>query len=246
MPYADNLYSADDSDVESFSNELSPTDGYFASRDHPQDVMVPDPSLGTGPSMAESKAREAGEEAIASPENLAAGTSASPGVSASSPFRVAAPAPSTIYSPSTHTAYTPHSPASSHRREDDLYSETSPLLHTVAPPPAYSAATSQPTLQHFNRNYSTISAHQPESGLHEPESMGGPHDFNERYPLWVKQAKKMSRWRIFRNVLLVALVLGLAVGFIITAVKSGESVSSYFCIASVSLLLIKNYVALDE
>jgi len=246
MSHADNLYSADDSDVESFSNELSPTDGYFSSRDYTQDVMVPDPSLEIGPSTAKSKAREAREVAIASSENLAAGTSASPGVSASSPLRVAAPAPSTIYSSSTHTAYTPRSSASSHRREDDLYSETSPLLHTVAPPPAYSAATPQPTLQHFNENYNTIPAHQLESGPREPESMGGPHDFNERYPLWMKQVKKGSRWRICRNVLLVTLVLGLAVGFIVAAVKSGESVSSYFCIASVSLLLIRNYVALDE
>lgn len=246
MPYADNLYSADDSDVESFSNELSPTDGYFSNRDHPQDVMVPDPSLETGPNTAESKAREAREESATSSENHPTSRSASPEVPASSLLRVAAPASPTIFNPSSPTAYTPRSPTSSHRREDDLYSESSPLLHTAAPPPAYSAATSQPTLQHFNRNYSTISAHQLESGLHEPESMGGRHDFNERSPLWVKQVKKLPHWRIFRNVLLVALVLGLAVGFIVAAAKSGESVSSYFCIASVSLLLIKNYVALDE
>jgi hypothetical protein len=246
MPYADNLYSADDSDVESFSNELSPTDGYFANRDHPQDVLVPDPSLETGPNTAESKAREAREVAAASSENHTASRSASPEVPASSLLHVAAPASFTIYSPSSTTAYTPRSPTSSHRREDDLYSETSPLLHTTAPPPAYSAATSQPALQHFNRNYTTISAHQLESGLREPESMGGPHDFNERSPLWMKQVKKLPRWRIFRSVLLVTLVLGLAIGFIVAAVKSGEPVSSYFCIASVSLLLIKNYVALDE
>jgi hypothetical protein len=245
MPYADNLYSADDSDVESFSNELSPTDGYFSNRNHPQDVMVPDPSIETGPNTADAKAREAREEAAASSENQAASRRASSELPASSPLRVAAPT-SSNHSPSSPTAYTPRSPTSSHSRQDDLYSETSPLLHSTAPPPAYSTATSQPELQHFNTNYSTISARQLESGTRGPESMGGPHDFNERSPLWVKQVKRLPRWRLFRNILLVTLVLGLAVGFIIAAVRSGESVSSYFCIASGSLLLKKSYVVFDE
>jgi hypothetical protein len=245
MPYADNLYSTGDSDVESFSNELSPSDGYFSNRDHPQDVMVPDPSLETGPNTADVKAREVREEAAASSENLAASRPASSELPASSPLRVAAPT-SSNYSLSSPTAYIPRSPTSPHRHQDDLYSETLPLLHSTPPPPAYSAATSQPELQHFHTNYSTISARQLESGTREPESMGDPHDFNERSPLWVKQVKRLHRWRLFRNILLVALVLGLAVGFIIAAVKSGESVSSYFCIASVSLLLIKSYVVFDE
>jgi hypothetical protein len=208
--------------------------------------MVPDPSLETGPSTADSKAREAREEAAASSENHSASRPASSEGPASSPLRVAARASSTNYSHSSPTAYTPRPPTSSTRRQDELYSESSPLLHSIAPPPTYSAATSQSTIQHFNRNYSTISAHQLESGIREPESMGGPHDFNERSPLWMKQVKKLPRWRLFRNILLVALVLGLAVGFIVAAVKSGKSVSSYFCIASVSLLLIKNYVVFDE
>lgn len=246
MPYADNLYSADDSDVESFSNELSPTDGYFSTRDHPQDVMVPDPSLETGPNTGDGKAQEAREDAAGSSENHAASRPASPELPASSPLGVAASTSSTHYSPSSPTAYTPRSPTSSHRRQDDLYSETSPLLHSTAPPPAYSAAISQPALQYFNTTYSTISARQLESGIREPESMRGPHDFNERSLLWMKQVKRPRRWTLFKNILLVALVLGLAVGFIIATVKSGESVSSYICIASVSMLLIKNYVVFDE
>jgi hypothetical protein len=76
--------------------------------------------------------------------------------------------------------------------------------------------------------------------------MGGPDDFNERSPLWMRQAKKLPRWTAVRNILLVSLVLGLALGFIITAVKTGGSVSTYFCIASVSLLLIKKYMGFDE
>jgi hypothetical protein len=76
--------------------------------------------------------------------------------------------------------------------------------------------------------------------------MGSPNDFNERSPLWMKRVKRFPRWRLFRNILLITLVLGLAVGFIVSAIKSGESVSSYFCIASVSVLLIKSYVVFDD
>ena len=66
MPYTDNLYSADDSDVESFSNELSPTDGYFSNSRPSSGCDGPDPSLETGPSTAELKAQEVREEATAS------------------------------------------------------------------------------------------------------------------------------------------------------------------------------------
>src|SRR4051812_5721699 len=45
LPYSDNLYSAnDESDAESFSDELSPADGYFNRRDMPTNELVPDPS----------------------------------------------------------------------------------------------------------------------------------------------------------------------------------------------------------
>ena len=57
MPYADNLYSADESDAESFSNELSPTDGYFSNREQSRNVVVLDPSLEGQASTAGSKAR---------------------------------------------------------------------------------------------------------------------------------------------------------------------------------------------
>jgi hypothetical protein len=227
MPYADNLYSADDSDVESFSDELSPTDGYFSSRDHPQDEMVPDPSLETATDTAQSKTHEARAEAAANSESHTTSRPASPMVSASSPLRVSAAASSTIYNSSSPTAYTPHSPRSPHRRQDDLYSETSPLLHPIAPPPAYSAA----ILQDFNRNYSSAPPHQLEEGIREPESMGRPNDFNERSPLWVRQVKKLPPWRLLlKNILLIALVLFLAVGILIAAFQSSAFVSLCFCI----------------
>lgn len=230
MPYADNLYSADDSNVESFSEELSPTDGYFSNRDHPQDVMVPDPSLEAATSTAESKAYEARAEAAA---NSGTRKPASPEVPASSPLRTPAAVSSTFYSPSSPNAYTPRSPTFSQRRQDDLYSVTLPLLHSIVPPPAYSAA----NLQDFNRNYSTIPTRRLEEGIPEPESMGRPNDFNERSPLWMKQVKKLPPWRILlRNILLVALVIVLAACFIALAASSATPVSSYFCVACVLLL----------
>lgn len=249
-PYSDNLYSADDSDAESFSDELSPTDGYFMNREHPQDVMVPDPSLES--STAESKAQEAREEAQAVVRSRTVQSSVTPTISTSTSSQAYTPAASSAaYTPSSPTSYAPLSPTSSHRRHDELYSETTSLLHG-APPPAYSAAASSTTSQHsrqFSRNYSTISNEQLEEGLaqhHEPESMGEPVDFNDRLPLWMTQIKKYRTRDFLKNALLVLLVLSIGTGFLITAVKSGQSVSSLFCIASVTLLLIKNYTFFDE
>ncbi|KAG9232349.1 hypothetical protein BJ875DRAFT_82128 [Amylocarpus encephaloides] len=44
-PLSDNLYSADDSDGESFSDELTPSDGYFRPRELAPGAMVQDPTM---------------------------------------------------------------------------------------------------------------------------------------------------------------------------------------------------------
>lgn len=248
MPYADNLYSAEDSDAESFSDELSPTDGYFTNREHPQDMMVPDPSLevATGVDSAASKEQEARAEAEANPENRATGASVELPIPSPSQMYTS---PTSPYTPSSPTSYTPVSPTASYRRHEPLATETSSLLHTRAPPPAYSPASpsspSEPT-----RNYSTISNRELEAGtlpIREPESMGDPEGVTERTPLWRKKVRQISPWRRFiTNCLLAALILAIASGFIVAAVKSGESVSSCFVIGSVSLLLIKSYVTYDK
>ncbi|KAI0850068.1 hypothetical protein F5Y00DRAFT_233521 [Daldinia vernicosa] len=70
MPYADNLFSmGDESDGDDYADQLSPSDGYFASSSSSHavpnvpNVLVPDPTLRqTSESGAESKAREAEEE----------------------------------------------------------------------------------------------------------------------------------------------------------------------------------------
>jgi hypothetical protein len=237
MPYADNLYSADDSDTESFSDELSPTDGYFMRRDHPQEVMVQDPSLEASQSTSQWKADEANS---ASSHSHGATSSQLP---SSSPLPILTPL--TSMSPTANTMRSPTPPRS---QPENLYSETSSLLYHTVPPPAYSMtvcqARIQPSVQNLDvLNYSTIPAHQLE---HQPESMSQPVAFNERFPLWLKKFRKVPRRQQCRNLLLTALVLSLAVGFLTAAVKSIENVSSYFCTALVSLLLIKNYVVFDD
>ncbi|KAI0385313.1 hypothetical protein F5Y04DRAFT_245525 [Hypomontagnella monticulosa] len=75
MPYSDNMYSmGDDSDGESYADQLSPSDGYFASSSSSHavpnvpNVLVPDPTLQqTSELDAESsKAREAEAERLSS------------------------------------------------------------------------------------------------------------------------------------------------------------------------------------
>ncbi|KAL7624465.1 hypothetical protein AAE478_006030 [Parahypoxylon ruwenzoriense] len=68
------MYSmGDDSDGESYADHLSPSDGYFASSSSSNavprvpNILIPDPTLYTSESGAESKAREADEERLLSP-----------------------------------------------------------------------------------------------------------------------------------------------------------------------------------
>jgi len=222
MPSADNLYSADDSDIESFGQELSPIDGYFINRDHPQNEMVSDPSLDS----QNLKAQEARAEAQANSQSHIASSSAPHEEPESSPLFVSTGVNLSTYIPTSPTTYTPHSPTSSHRRQGDLYSETSPLLHFAAPPPAYSAETSQPASQNFNSHYNTVSTQQFEEGIREPESMCRPDDYDRRTPLWTRRVRKIP-WRYyFRNTLLIALVLSIAIGLIVAATRSSKFVSS--------------------
>lgn len=223
MPRSDNLYSADDSDAESFSDELSPTDGYFTNRAHPQDVMVRDPTT----ESRNSKAEEARAEAQADSESHFSNSQVRP-VSTTSSLQVSTGTHPSTYTPTSPTTYTPRTLMSSFPRQEDLYSEASPLLHPPAPPPAYSAATPQSGDQHITPNYSTVSARLLEEGSREPESMGQPSEHDERTPLWTTKTRRLPEWLSLRRSLLIFLIVGLAVGFIAIAVKSGRSVSPIF------------------
>lgn len=244
MPYADNLYSADDSDIESFSDELSPTDGYFTGPS-PSNAMVPDPSL-EQTSSAESKAQEARAEAESNPENHSSPTP----LQTQSPFPPLnhfQPSASASYSgypavtaASSNSSTSPTTPVSPFRRVPDtqprhnFYSEDSPLLRPFAPPPTYSAATSASQSSHpsqsFGRNYNTISEGDLEHGQIQtrmPESMGGPVDSNERQPLWSRDRDSGSRLPRARRWLIILLALGLAAVALVTSFIPGSSVSVY-------------------
>ena len=203
MPRSDNLYSAD-SDTESFTNELSPTDGYFT-RGMPADVLVPDPTPDLDRKTTEDKVlipgpgrglgRAAPSNASASARNTrSAGslaqlypshaTHASPRPADDTPL----PTPTTMYdtsapisplrstTPFSPRLNTPSSPRSPRQSITTHSSEHTPLMG--APPPAYSASpidnTRQP-LQH-NRSYHTFEQNLPEqhSQTQRPESMGRP------------------------------------------------------------------------
>ncbi|MCJ1387169.1 hypothetical protein MMC18_000009 [Xylographa bjoerkii] len=178
MPSGTGLY--EDSDDESLSNELSPTNGYFNQRpSHPQDVLVPDPSQNTA---AANKAREAEQEQ---------GTTTVP------EDTTASRRPSHFSTPSSSTR----------RRldpdfEEDTHTEHSPLVPSA--PPTYSAATAgnpyHPPRSSFytsagtrnNSQYNTMGAREVFLSDGPPEDLGGTPllglaDHEE--PAWKKRGR---------------------------------------------------------
>ncbi|KAN0101725.1 hypothetical protein V8E51_012235 [Hyaloscypha variabilis] len=127
MSHPDNLYSAEESDHESFSDELSPADGYFNRGDMASSAMVPDPTL------EDSKEPEA--KTLIPPqflESMRGSRSSNP--SSSLPSRSYASAHSARNSVPSGSSYTPTSPVAS-RRLDDLFPRRPASIN--GPPPAY-------------------------------------------------------------------------------------------------------------
>ena len=149
----------EDSDTESLSNELSPTDGYFnGRRNHPTDILVPDPSRETD------KAAEAQEEAEATHTS-----------EASSAHR----------RQSQYTTRSSHSRSNLDLTLEDSRRDTehTPLIPQSAPP-AYSAATagrSYPSevantatsIDSQNVSYNTIGGQGLLFPIMQPEDIGG-------------------------------------------------------------------------
>lgn len=239
MPYSDNLYSAnDESDAESFSEELSPSDGYFSRREMPTSGMVPDPSHHDR-KTTEDKVLIPGHEARPN-SGSASRTMGSSTLSDLYPSSVDASA--TNVTSSTPVSNTPSSPISSRQRYTEV-SEHTPLFR--APPPAYSASDlSPPTLPEI-RNYSTFPQEQLEPGYsahHEPESMGRPMDDPiERSPLigdsgdsgddtplpvYIRKKSSLSRVLI-RKLLFFALVIAVIVALLTTMIPWSSNVCLY-------------------
>lgn len=172
-PYADNLYSGDDdgvSDTESFSEELTPSDGYFHRANMPSHGrLVLDPTIDYGPAEAKTliESPDMHPRTRAGPSHGSSAQAMSSSSLASSPSFV---------SPEASREYTPVSPVSSRRREPS-FSEHEPLMYQ--PPPAYSETPppSQPSAER-PAIYSTFPFQHLERGFplarQEPQSMGGP------------------------------------------------------------------------
>lgn len=217
-PYSDNLYSGEDVDAmsdggESFSDELSPSDGYFGLTEMPtaRQTLVPDPSMDPdcyGPPEAKTL--------IDPPHSQPTSGSSSRQVR-HHPRVPQLP----LSSPPPHVSpriMSPVPPVSSHRRLGS-FSEQDPLISHAPPaysesPPQSSASTSTSTSTRHTRSYSTFPEQQLERGFlaaiagREPESMGGPVDGSpsESEPL-IAGGSFSPRKRKFKVLVLAGIVL---------------------------------------
>lgn len=220
MPYPANLSSAnDESDAESFSDALSPADGFFRPNRISPNSMVPDPSL-----QAEDKVLIATNEGRAD-SGRAFRSMNSPTLGQLFPSQNYASSSRSNNHPSpSSTSYTPSSPLPSRiptRRTVDDSSEHTPLIQ--GPPPAYtSSPPTTSTLSHTTRGYSTLEPHRIEQDFppnHEPESMGSPSEVPvERVPPSNNPTRGTSRQRI-RKLLFFALMVSVMTG-VLTSLKS--------------------------
>jgi len=242
MPVSDNLYSAEDSDSESFSEELSPSDGYFNRGEMRRDVMVPDPS------MDNKKVEDKTLIPTPNPQAPAGGTSRSslsavlPQSASSRPY-MSLPSNENIPSSLPNT-YTPIPRMSSRRPAS--FSEHPPLMN-IPPPPAYSespdpssSTSSQsrpPRSPQHSRNestYSTFSEHNLERGFlppREPQSMGGLVDADERTPLSGDKPGPSRTRLVIKKLLFIALVFAAiaALASIIFTSKTFVRIPIYLC-----------------
>ncbi|MCJ1254775.1 hypothetical protein MMC24_002591 [Lignoscripta atroalba] len=199
----------EDSDWESISNELSPTDGYFNRRpSHPQDVLIPNPSQ--NPTETD-KAREAREEGAAS-----RGSEASAAQRNQSHYE--APLPSFG------------------RRLDPAFEEDSTTEQTrliSAAPPAYSAATAGSSYQPPS-SHNTTREHDRVDGYNTmgrqgaflpngaPEDLGGPPPDDDSHgdDGWKQQSRRCIRgcFASLGKFFLVLIALIIGIGFIANAI----------------------------
>ncbi|KAI1139769.1 hypothetical protein F5Y05DRAFT_332220 [Hypoxylon sp. FL0543] len=210
MAYSDNLYSNlggdSESDGESYADQLSPSDGYFASSSSPShvvpnvpNILIPDPTLQqTSQSDTESnKAREVDEERSSSNSQRAedyyhnyhhpigSGDSREPDrLDQRAPSSTAPRQPQ--YSPTLGHTYSPSSASGTLFRHFPTRGRT-PSVYSDAPP-AYSPSPVSPiphtSQQTYSRNYNTfgstmgvVDTIESERLLgRDPESIGQPED----------------------------------------------------------------------
>ncbi|KAK0639217.1 hypothetical protein B0T16DRAFT_462916 [Cercophora newfieldiana] len=255
-----------DGDLDDDEDFLSPTDGYFHSTQNPAEtqqsrpfsapaaatssnvphvpnILVEDPSLPQG-STAQSKAREAHQERLASSEQPRQFTSRYPSGSSRIPEprwdieSRPGPGRDTYHTPSSSTggsyaSYTPHAP------QRTAYDESSLLIPREAPP-AYTPSPTSSQSPGSDRNYRTFPPNtsitaamggRDESetqGLlaYEPQSMGNPDDSNnDTASSWTDRLRSRLRHRSGRHgkvALLAVLLAILTIGFLQAIISSGE------------------------
>lgn len=248
FPHSHNLYSAEESDHESFSEELSPTDGYFGRGQASANAMVPDPAI-------EDSKPEA--KTLIPPhllESMGRGSRIS-NHSSSLPSHSYASAQSASTSVPSHSSSIPTSSVSS-RRLDDLFPRRPASIN--GPPPAYSPSPEpalsltqesnqpsqpsrrsqsshprppSPASQLIPTTYNTFPERHLQRGYlrrrEEPESMGNPEELpNDSTPLSRESRRRSSPCRdILRKLLLVALVLTVTTTLLATIFRGFKSVS---------------------
>ncbi|KAI1480543.1 hypothetical protein F4774DRAFT_377602 [Daldinia eschscholtzii] len=208
MPYADNLYSmGDESDSgDDYADQLSPSDGYFASSSSSHavpnvpNVLVSDPTLQqTSESGAESKAREAEEERSSSGprragdynqnyNHTAAVSGITEQVSQSEQHATSSTAPrqqqsnsalAHTYLPSS-SSYTPFSTYPTRGRTPSVYSDAPPAYSPSPTSPLSPTTNQQPQSRSYNTFTSTMGVQDIVENerllIRGPESIGQPID----------------------------------------------------------------------
>jgi hypothetical protein len=245
MPPSDNLYSAGDSDGESFSEELTPTDGYFHRGEISPSTMVNDP---------QTQDDKKPEPKMLIPIPNARGTPR-PSTAANHPA-LAQPAPSASSAGILRDGNSTSTPSHTQSRvpQNPLEQYTEPQQATMSgPPPAYtpnptnpletptssrympSNASSRPPQEPQSpRRYSTF-AEQPhlERGFlfppRQPESMGEvtEDDSDERTPLTVGGEGNGRTYRrtVLKRIFLCGVVFTALIGLLVTLLRSKTNVS---------------------
>lgn len=241
MARSDNLYSVDTSDEESFSDELSPSDGYFTRNPMP---MVQDPTM-------DSKQPE--DKTLISPPHLQGNTGGSSQLTRSNhpflPHPLHTASPNLGNNSSTlSSSYIDASPFILPRMDQTRPPRASTLN---GPPPAYSReaeVSPSPTASEI-RIQRILPAQHLERGnppAPEPENMGRPEEEpteetpflsqqtytpSKRLPFSSNARRKLSCRKIIRYLLLAALVFAVVtslLGIVFGGYRDTVSVSSSF------------------
>ncbi|KAI1076500.1 hypothetical protein F5B20DRAFT_555373 [Whalleya microplaca] len=244
MSYSDNLYSMNnDSDGDDYADQLSPSDGYFASSSpsntvpNVPNILVPDPTLEQSPeTSSESKSREAAGERLLSTQSDQGYHNPS-----ESAYSRQSDQSEQRFASSIATSQRHHNPTHTHTYSQSSASHTpfrayptrgrTPSVYSEAPP-AYSpspASPLSPTSQETqSRNYSTFSSNMGVTNVEnerllgrEPESMGQPGGDEEAVaPIWSRRMRRrLPRWLSWRIVLFALIILTVSIGFLASSFR---------------------------